>query len=62
MDNLITGAASALLFVAFVVGLASSIGEPPFILITAIVSVMMLVDLVQSVRKEFSEKHNARDD
>jgi ABC-type microcin C transport system permease subunit YejE len=62
MDNIITGVVSAALFIAFVVGLANSIGAPPFMLITAIVSVMMVIDLVQSIRKEFAEKRRFQDD
>lgn len=62
MDNLIAGVVSSAVFLAFVVGLANSIDEPPFMIIVALVSVMMLVDLVQSVRKEFSDKRDAGDD
>ena len=61
MDNLIAGVVASALFLAFVLGLANSIGEPPFMIIVAIVSVMMLVDLVQAVRKEFSHKRDAGD-
>lgn len=61
MDNLIAGVVASALFLAFAVGLASSIAEPPFMIIVAIVSVMMLVDLVQAVRKEFSHKRDAGD-
>jgi hypothetical protein len=62
MDNMITGILSAGLFIAFVAGLAESIGAIPFMLIVGIVSVMLLVDLVQSIKQGFSGKHQQRDD
>lgn len=51
MDNIITGVLSATLFVAFVAGLAESIGAVPFMVIVGIVSVMLIVDLVQSIKQ-----------
>ncbi len=62
MDNMITGILSAGLFIAFVAGLAESIGAIPFMLIVGIVSVMLLVDLVQSIKQGFSGKDQQRDD
>lgn len=62
MDNLITGAISAVLFIAFVAGLAQSIGAPPFMIIVGLVVIMMLIDLVQSIRQGFSEARNGEDD
>ena len=50
MDNLITGVLAAAIFIAFVGGLANSIGAAPFIIIVVAVVGMMLVDLVQSAR------------
>ncbi len=50
MDIVITTSIGAILFLAFVVGLAVSIGSIPFAIITAIVSAMMLFDFVQSSR------------
>jgi len=40
------------LFGAFTVGLAISIGEIPFILIVAVVLLMGLVDLAQTLREQ----------
>ena len=62
MDNIITGVLSALLFIAFVAGLAVSIGEVPFIIIVGIVSVMVLVDLTQSIKQGFSARNRKGDD
>ena len=62
MDNIITGVLSALLFIAFVAGLAASIGEMPFIIIVGIVSVMVLVDLTQSIKQGFSARNRKGDD
>ena len=56
MDNSITGILSAVLFIAFVAGLAESIGALPFMLIVGVVSTMLLVDLVQSIKQSFSDK------
>ena len=55
MDNSITGILSAVLFIAFVAGLAESIGALPFMLIVGVVSTMLLVDLVQSIKQGFSD-------
>ena len=49
MDNLISGLLAAVVFIAFIGGLANSIGAPPFIIIVIGVAVMMLIDLAQSV-------------
>ncbi len=62
MDNMITGVLSATLFIAFAAGLAESINAIPFMIIVAIVSVMLLVDLVQSIKQGFSGKDQQRDD
>lgn len=62
MDNMITGILSVGLFISFVAGLAESIGAVPFIIIVALVSIMVLVDLVQSIKQSFVEKNkNARE-
>jgi hypothetical protein len=59
MDNLITGAISVIIFVAFVGGLAHSIGEAPFILIVAAVSIMLVIDFYQSAKEGLQkEKDN----
>ncbi len=62
MDNMITGVLSAALFIAFVGGLAESISAIPFMIIVAIVSGMLLVDLVQSIKQGFSDNDQQRDD
>jgi hypothetical protein len=62
MDNMITGILSALLFIAFVAGLAESIGVLPFMLIVGIVSIMVLIDLVQSIRQGFPKSDGQSDD
>lgn len=62
MDNVITGVLSATLFIAFVAGLAESIGALPFIIIVGIVSVMMLTDLVQSFKAQVREKNKRRNE
>lgn len=53
LDNLITGIIGATIFLAFTIGLAVSIDKLPFTIIVGIVGVMMVVDLVQSVRDGF---------
>jgi len=60
MDNLIAGGLSAVLFIAFVAGLAESIRAVPFMLIVGAVSIMLLTDLVQSIKRGFSE-HDRQD-
>ncbi len=50
MDNLITGVVGIVLFLAFVFGLAQSIGALPFAVIVSVVAVMALSDLWQSVK------------
>jgi len=49
MDNIITGVLSVGLFMAFVIGLANSIGALPFVLIVVIVSGMALYDLYENI-------------
>ena len=62
MDNMITGILSAALFIAFVAGLAESINAIPFMLIVGGVSIMMLIDLVQSIKQGSSENKRKRVD
>jgi hypothetical protein len=50
MDNLITGAIAVGIFLAFVLGLAGSIGTIPFAIIVIIVSGLILTDYIQSAR------------
>jgi len=51
MTNLITGLIGIVLFLAFVGGLAQSIGAVPFILIVMIIGAMALYDFYESVRE-----------
>jgi hypothetical protein len=51
MDNIITGAISVSIFMAFVLGLAGSISELPFALIVIAVCAMLCTDYAQSVRE-----------
>ena len=50
MDNAITGLIGILLFLAFVGGLAHSIGATPFIVIVFIIGAMAVYDYYESVR------------
>jgi hypothetical protein len=50
MDNLITGLIAVGIFLAFVLGLAVSIGSLPFIIIVVIVSGLVLVEFFQSAK------------
>ena len=56
MDNLISGLLAAIVFIAFVGGLANSIGAPPFVVIVAGVVILMLIDFVQSARQGLKAK------
>lgn len=61
MDNTITGLIGILLFLAFIGGLANSIGATPFIIIVMIIGAMAVYDFYESVRdarKEAAEKAN----
>ena len=51
MDNIITGAISVGIFMAFVLGLAGSIEALPFVLIVIAVCAMLCTDYFQSVRE-----------
>ncbi len=52
MDNMITGALAVIVFGAFVVGLALSIGQTPFMIIVGLVLALLVIDYVQNVRSE----------
>ncbi len=56
MDNLITGTISVGVFLAFVLGLAYSIGKIPFFIIVVIVSLLLCIDYYQSVRKGLNQE------
>ena len=51
MDNLITGFIAVAMFLAFIIGLAVSIKAIPFALIVGFVSLMIIVDYVQSLKE-----------
>jgi len=50
MDNTITGLIGIGLFLAFIGGLAHSIGATPFIFIVIIIGAMAIYDFYESVR------------
>ena len=56
MDNLITGLIAVGIFLAFVLGLAVSIGSLPFIIIVVIVSGLVLVEFFQSAIAGLKDK------
>jgi len=60
MDNIITGAIAVAIFLAFVLGLAHSIGELPFVLIVVIVSAMICTDFYQSAKEGLKEERQKR--
>lgn len=55
MDNIISSILSAIVFIAFVGGLAESIGELPFIAIVTFVIILVSVDVVQSIKNRTSK-------
>ncbi len=57
MTNTITGLFGILVFLAFIGGLAHSIGAVPFIIIVMIIGAMALYDFYESVVEE--RKHTA---
>ncbi len=50
--NTVTGLVGITLFIAFIGGLAESIGALPFIIIVSIIGAMAIYDFVGSVRDE----------
>ena len=56
MDNLITGLIAVGIFLAFVLGLAVSIGTVPFIIIVLFVSGLILTDFYQSAKEGLKAK------
>ena len=55
MDNIITGAIGVIIFLAFTLGLAESIGALPFFVIVVIVCAMLCTDFFQSARESWRE-------
>ncbi len=60
MDNLITGAIAVAIFLAFVLGLAESIGKIPFALIVVIVSTLLCTDYYQSVKQGLKQEKDKK--
>jgi uncharacterized membrane protein len=60
MDNLITGAIAVAIFLAFVLGLAESIGKIPFTIIVIIVSALLCIDYYQSAREGLKQEKNKK--
>jgi len=58
MDNLITGLIAVGIFLAFVLGLAVSIGTIPFGIIVVIVSGMIVTDFYQSAKQGLENEKN----
>jgi len=56
MDNLITGLIAVAVFLAFVLGLANSIGAIPFTIIVLIVSAMIVTDFYQSAKQDTKQE------
>lgn len=52
MDQKISAVIGAIIFTAFVAGLAESIGALPFIFIVAFVILLMGIDTVQTIREQ----------
>ena len=50
MDNIITGFIGIAMFLAFIIGLAQSIGELPFIIIVGGISMMAVYDFYENLR------------
>jgi len=60
MDNIITGAISVGIFMAFVLGLAGSIQALPFALIVIVVCALLCTDYFQSVREGWQSEKNKK--
>ena len=56
MDNIITGAIAVSIFLAFVLGLAASISELPFVIIVVAVCLMIVTDFFQSAKESLQEE------
>ena len=60
MDNIITGAISVGIFMAFVLGLAGSIKALPFALIVVAVCALLCTDYFQSAREGWRSEKNKK--
>jgi len=61
MDNIITGAIAVAVFLAFVLGLAESIGALPFAVIVVAVATLLCIDFYQSSREGLQAEKQSRD-
>jgi len=62
MDNIITGAIAVSIFLAFVLGLAESISELPFVIIVVAVCLMIVTDFFQSAKEGLKEERQKKSD
>ena len=62
MDNIITGAIAVSIFLAFVLGLAASISELPFVIIVVAVCLMIVTDFFQSAKESLQEERQKKSD
>ena len=62
MDNIITGAIAVSIFLAFVLGLAASISELPFVIIVVAVCLMIVTDFFQSAKQGLQEERQKKSD
>ena len=62
MDNIITGAIAVSIFLAFVLGLAESISELPFVIIVVAVCLMIVTDYFQSAKEGLKEERQKKSD
>ncbi len=60
MDNIITGVIAIGVFLAFVLGLAGSIGTIPFTVIVLIVSALILTDFIQSAKQGWKKEQKKK--
>jgi len=56
MDNIITGIIGVGIFLAFIGGLAQSIGKAPFVIIVIMISAMALYDLYENIRNDLKAR------
>jgi uncharacterized membrane protein len=62
MDNIISGAIAVAIFLAFVLGLAESISELPFVIIVVAVCLMLCTDFFQSARASLQSMKQKKSD
>lgn len=57
MDNIITGIIGIAIFLAFVGGLAETIGATPFVIIVVVIGSMAVYDLYENIRDNRNPDH-----